>query len=179
MARDEVRSKRWAASRSRARLLFLWLWLAGIAWGGIVGCGFNDEPEEAQALWEKLQQAQYRKWAPVPGFATPQPAKQPFHNLLDSRPLMVTIYMNEIMANAAKASAPLKAWPEGALLVKDAFQGDDWIGLVAMEKRKGSWFWVQWNPDGSATHSGQPSDCINCHTKHADNDMLATVALPR
>lgn len=139
-------------------------------------CGWdNQAPEEAALLWQQLQRADYRSWQPVKGFATPQLAQQPYDNPFDARPLKVTIYMNQVAQQAASSGKSQRTWPTGSVFVKDGFQGEDHRAVVVMEKRKDGWFYAQWEPDGTATHSGAPDGCVSCHTKASDSDYTFTI----
>jgi hypothetical protein len=144
------------------------------------GCGFdNQAPETAQQLWQTLEASPYTDWTPVPGFETPQLAKQPFHDFFDQRPLAVTISMNQIAAQAAQQAGSDATWPIGSIFLKHAYQGDDHKAVVAMWKRKDGWFWAQWTPDGNTTHSGAPESCVTCHTKHKQADYVVTIQRPK
>jgi hypothetical protein len=76
----------------------------------------------------------------------------------------------------AVAGPSISAWPAGALLVKDSFDGDAPKFVAAMEKQGSSWFFAEWTPDGEVKFAGQPEVCINCHS--AGGDSVLAVALP-
>ncbi len=150
---------------SRARGLFLLVGLAGL--GG--GCGDDQDPAAARALWDRIQAEDYRNWARAPGFDTPRPTRAPHQD-------RVVVYLNATMAEAA-SGPPLDVWPEGSLVVKEGLDAAGDIGQVAaMEKRDGKWFWAEWSPEGDSLFSGEPTICLGCH--RIGDDWVRAVFLP-
>ncbi len=67
---------------------------------------------------------------------------------------------------ALAATTPITEWPEGSLIVKDGYDSDNALDLIAaMEKRADGWFWAEWLDHESSTSdfSGKPDICIDCH----------------
>lgn len=134
------------------------------------GCGDDQDPTGANDLWTKIHAAKYQSWARAPGYETRKPTDQPHGD-------EVEIFVNEVV-EAALAGAPLTAWPEGSLIVKDQFDSDgDPHAVAAMEKRGGTWFWAEWDADGASIYSGDPGLCTGCHGSGAD--MVRAFGLPQ
>jgi hypothetical protein len=121
----------------------------------LFACGDDQQPEDATALWSKIQAAKYRGFPRPTGFETRKPSGQPHGEQVD-------VYFNELAATAVRSGA--KTWPEGSLFVKDGYtNGSDLDVITAMEKRKDGWFYVEWNGEGESIYSGRPSVCTKCH----------------
>lgn len=136
-----------------------------------LACGGEDIDEAgARALWKKIQAEDYRSWTPAPGWEEPQPS-------VGAHGDTAKIYLDDVMT-AALESSDLNAWPEGALLVKDIYEGngDELTLVAAMEKQSGRWFFAEWTPAGEAKFGGRPEVCTNCHDQGADSVFSA--ALP-
>ena len=129
----------------------------------LCGCGDNQEPEEANAMWERIHQENYRGFARAPGYETRQPSNTAHSDQVD-------IYVNDVLAQALTQSG-IGSWPVGSLIVKDGFTSDGDLELVAvMDKRSEGWFWVEYNDveAGKANYSGMPDICTGCHESGAD-----------
>jgi hypothetical protein len=141
--------------------------------GALSACGDNQDPDAAAALWDRIQAENYRGFARAPGYEQRQPSNTAHSDQVD-------IYVNDVMQEAIEGGEPLASWPEGSLVVKDGFDGDGELDLVAaMDKRAGGWFWVEWtDPDGSEPkYSGEPELCIDCHS--SGSDFVRAFALPQ
>lgn len=120
---------------------------------------------------EQLREQDYRSFDRAPGWETPrQPAAGgPHGSFLD-------LYVNDTVAEAVAAAAPLDAWPEGSLIVKDAWAdeaGQDLRFVAAMEKREGRWFWAEYRGnDDAVVEAIEPSQCTGCHDP-GDDGVLA------
>jgi hypothetical protein len=123
-------------------------------------CGDNQDPAGADALWASLHEGGYRTWARAPGYATRQPTSAPHGDAVE-------IFVNDVVAGAL-ASGAITTWPEGARIVKDAYEGDEVTVVAALEKRADGWFWAEWSADGAAKYSGKPDLCIGCHASGGD-----------
>jgi len=136
-----------------------------------LGCS-SDEIDEAgaKALWQKIQAEDYRSWTPAPGWEEPQPS-------VGAHGDTALIYLDDVMATALEGPS-LTEWPDGALLVKDIYDGngESLTFVAAMEKQSGSWFFAEWTPSGKAKFGGRPEVCTNCHDQGADSVFSA--ALP-
>lgn len=126
----------------------------------LAGCGDDQDPDGAKELWDRIHAEGYQGWANAPGFETPQSSDAPHGG-------DVVIYLDDVMAEAIQTDG-LTAWPEGALIVKDAFDGADLNQVAAMEKRSGQWYWAEWDADGESIYSGNPDTCTDCHRAGAD-----------
>ncbi len=146
----------------------------------LAACGDNQDPATADDLFRRIQTANYRAtFAKAPGYATKQPSNTAHAKFSD-------IFVNPTVDGAIKAKKPLKEWPLGSLVVKDGYDGDGAVQLIAViEKRADGWFWAEYtkptSADGGAKYSGKPSICINCHQAAADagNDFTQAIALPK
>jgi hypothetical protein len=133
-----------------------------------LGCGSDVDEEGAQELWDKIHAESYPDWERAPGYDAPQPTVR-------AHGQTAVVYLNDAMAGAV-AGPSISAWPDGALLVKDSFDGDAPKFVAAMEKQGSSWFFAEWTPDGEVKFAGRPEVCINCHS--AGGDSVLAVALP-
>ena len=135
----------------------------------LAGCGDNQDPDGADAFWSAIHAAKYAEFARAPGYATRQPTNAPHGN-------EVVIYINDTLASALEDGAPLTAWPDGSLIVKDGYSGDEVSVVAAMEKRSGAWYWAEWNNEGQAKYSGKPAICTDCH--ESGSDFVRAFPLP-
>jgi hypothetical protein len=133
-----------------------------------LGCGTEIDEEGAQNLWHEIHAQSYPDWARAPGYDSPQPTVR-------AHGQTAVVYLNEVMVEAT-AGPSIGAWPDGALLVKDSFDGEALKLVAAMKKRGTSWFFAEWTPDGQAKYAGEPEVCIDCHSAGADS--VLSVALP-
>ena len=129
------------------------------------GCGNNNQsPTEARALWERINTEDYRNFSRAPGYETTQPSFAPHGKSVD-------IYVNDVVQNALEAGETITSWPVGSLIVKDGFNADGELEIVAvMDKLDTGWFYAEWIGLDSidADYSGQPAVCVNCHASGAD-----------
>jgi hypothetical protein len=144
--------------------------LLGLAALGLVGCGDNQDPAGADAFWSAIHAAKYTEFTHAPGYATKQPTNAPHGD-------EVLIYVNDTVSAALDGGKPLTAWPDGALIVKDAYEGGAVTAVAAIEKRAGAWYWAEWSPDGTAKYSGKPDLCVNCH--ETGGDFVRAFPLPK
>ena len=136
------------------------------------GCGDNQQPEEAQQMWERLQMLDYaNSFERAPGYETRMASGAPHGDQVD-------IYISEVLAAALGSGEAMTEWPLGSLIVKDGFDSDGGFELVAaMEKREDGWFYVEYTDrSGDALFSGQPSVCTDCHA--AGDDFIRAFDFP-
>lgn len=134
------------------------VWLAA---GLLAGCGDNQDPSGAKALWGALQDADYREWERAPGFEERRKSNAPHGEAVD-------IYINDVVAAALASETALSEWPNGAVIVKDGFDSGDLDLVAVMEKRLTGWYWAEYDADGEAIYSGSPDLCTDCHRSGAD-----------
>jgi Cytochrome P460 len=135
--------------------------------------GDDQEPAAARALYQRIQEQDYRSWRRAPGYETRQVARAPHSDYVD-------IYVNDVVAAALDAGEPLDAWPVGSLIVKDGFErfNDSSPELVAvMEKLDDGWFWAEYFGGDDAKFSGKPEVCLSCH--ESGGDYVRAFPLPR
>ncbi len=136
-------------------------------------CGDNQEPAEADALWERIHAEDYRSFARAPGYETRQPSNTAHSDFVD-------IYVNDAVEEVLTAGEPAAAWPVGSLIVKDGFDSGGALALVAvLDKREDGWFFAEYNDTeaGTAKYSGQPDICLGCHD--AGSDEVLAFSLPQ
>lgn len=144
----------------RLRMVFLGMALALLA-SLTSGCRDDQAPDEAAELWTRIHDAQYRSWVRAPGYATRKPTDAPHSDAVE-------IFVNDVVENALGGSA-ITAWPDGSIIVKDGYDSDGSLDIVAaMEKRGTEWFWVEWSEAGESLYSGKPNICTDCHAPGAD-----------
>lgn len=135
----------------------------------VAGCTDDQDPEGATELYQRLQDADYRSWQRAPGYDERRGSSAPHGDAVD-------LYVNDVVAGALAAGAPLDSWPEGSLIVKDGWDGDDLEVIAAMEKRDGRWYWAEWDGEGASLYSGEPEVCIDCHA--SGDDYVRAFGLP-
>lgn len=123
-------------------------------------------------LWNWLQQAQYRNWAPPAGVTGEAYAGQSPHGD------MVKLYANRT------AVATADSLPVGSMIVKENF-GPDGTTLMAVtlmyrvegfDPEHGDWYWAKYEADGQVSRmdgmavAGKVGMCIDCHSSAAGND---------
>ena len=125
------------------------------------GCGDDQDPEGAAELWDRIHEEDYRSWSRAPGYDGRTPSDAPHGN-------EVEIYVDEVLANALEGE-PLTAWPDGSLIVKDGWDGSELELVAVMEKRGSNWYWAEYDAEGTASYSGEPDVCIDCHRSGDDH----------
>ncbi len=126
-----------------------------------MACRQNDDPEGARALFDRVDAASFRTWRRAPGYEQRRKSTAPHGGAVD-------IYVNETIAGVLDAKKPLATWPEGSVIVKEGFDGDDREIVAVMEKRPGGWFWAEYDGDGDVLYSGTPDTCTGCHASGDD-----------
>ncbi len=129
--------------------------------------------QEAQALWQTLQQAQYaQNWSTVPGKGT-------FYKGQGPHGLLLSTYLNEAAFKALQEKPG--TMPDGAIIVKENYTPDKTLdSITVMYKKagyapdKGDWFWVKYGPQGEVQAAGQPAGCLSCHAAVRSNDYIFT-----
>jgi hypothetical protein len=116
---------------------------------------------------ERVEALGYRRWATAPGYEQRVESQGPHGGEVD-------IYVNETVTEALNG-AGLEEWPEGALIVKDGFNGDKQLLTAIMEKRADGWAWSEYYTGGEP-YSGPPNVCINCH--QSGSDFVRAFSLP-
>ncbi|MGH7477290.1 MAG: cytochrome P460 family protein [Longimicrobiales bacterium] len=166
---------------------------------GLAACGAEEEPDfeelpavpaaeqaappdtTAEALWQHLQQANYREaWQLWPGKGELYAGTEP-HGML------LTTYTNTV----AELGLPdlQGTLPAGAIVVKENYMPDSTLAaLTVMLKAPGGydpanndWFWVKYNPDGTVADdaAGRAPMCAACHSQAAQQDYLITAMQQR
>lgn len=66
--------------------------------------------------------------------------------------------------------------PEGALVIKDVYNGNDLSYYALMYKKSGSWLWGEIKPGGEVLYSvnKNPSICIGCHSQPGQRDLVVS-----
>lgn len=70
--------------------------------------------------------------------------------------------------------------PNGSIIVKNSFNAarTELVSISVMAKVEGfnpsgsDWFWVSYDPDGTALASGAVEGCIACHAGMSENDYV-------
>ena len=140
----------------------------------VVGCG-EEEKEESALFSEAELKAEiegYEEWAQPAGWVGAVVSCDGSHGP------RVDIWFNEVAAAALSEGA--QVMPEGAALVKQAFEEDGVTPTKMSAMRKvegfspdnGDWFWGLFAADGSTLMSGDADTCYSCHTAGQDHVMF-------
>ena len=137
-----------------------------------MGCGDDQQPAEAAALWDRIHAENYRGFARAPGYDARTPSNTAHSDQVD-------IYINQTVVDALAGGA-ITEWPVGSLIVKDGFDSDGDHALVAvLDKRADGWFWTEYTDleSSDALYSGKPDVRIDCHSSGAD--FVRAFSLPQ
>jgi hypothetical protein len=126
-----------------------------LLFGASAACGDDQDPKRARALWDRLEDEGYTAWSRAPGYDERVPSR-------NAHGTKVIIYVNPVV-EADLDTQGLREWSEGALIVKDGFEGGSLRLVAAMEKVDGEWFWAEWDESGKTLYSGAPTLCTGCH----------------
>jgi hypothetical protein len=131
-----------------------------------------------QKLWDYLQSAHYKNWAPGPG------QNGDFYEGESPHGAFLKIYMNR---TAAGYPAEM---PNGSVIIKENYGADSktLMAITVMYRSKGydaehnDWYWVKYNPDGtvaltppdkgSRPIAGRFASCIECHSSAQGDDFV-------
>lgn len=130
----------------------------------LTGCGDDEDPEGAADLWARIHEADYQGWQRAPGYEARRDTAAPHGEQVD-------IFLNTTIAAAVFTGGPITSWPVGSIIVKDGYEGGELTQVAAMEKLEATWFWAEWDADGSSKYSGRAEDvatCTDCHQSGAD-----------
>lgn len=144
------------------------------------GCGDNQDPAGAEALFKRIQDLNYRStFARAPGYETRLPSNTQHSDFSE-------VFINDVVDEAITDAEPLSEWPIDSLIIKDGTDDDGTLELIAvMEKRSDGWYWAEYlepdAPDGGPKFSGKPAVCIDCHQGAATvgNDFTQVLNLPK
>ena len=129
---------------------------------------------DADELYARIQAQNYKEFARAPGFEERTLAIQ--HRESDGD-MYVDIYMNEVLEKTLEVNEPIEEWPVGSLFVKEAYADEEFVHILASEKREDGWVFMQWRTDGVAEFAGRPQVCLNCHMK--GDDMVRAFRFPQ
>lgn len=136
---------------------------------------FDAETVSGEALWSYLQSFDYTKWDLLPGHEEMEAGRSP-HGAFHS------VYISPNMAEAIPVDG---SYPDGSILVKENFEGDQSLGaytvmvkLDGYNPEGGNWFWAKYTADGSVEMEGRADMCLDCHKARSDADyvMLSVVS---
>lgn len=137
------------------------------------GCGDNQDPTGADELWERINAQSFTSWERAPNYPTRRESNTAHSDAVD-------IYVNPTLGAAIKGGQALTTWPEGSIIVKEGYSGDERKLVAVMEKRADGWYWAEYDGEGSADFSGKPSVCLDCHGSRKDSaDWVYAFDLPR
>lgn len=132
-----------------------------------LGVACAEDDTEALALLDEIVAADYRgTFDRAPGYETPLvPSDGPHGTHVD-------IYVDSTVAEALVADPAPTAWPEGSIIVKDAWNdaaGEDLRFIAVMEKRGDVWYWAEFNDDDEVVVAGLDTGrCTGCHDSGMD-----------
>lgn len=139
----------------------------------------HQDQEDADAFLDRLDSEDYRSaYRHAPGWETSrQPTRASPHGFY------LDIYVNGVMSAAIDDGRPLEHWPEGSIVVADAWSTPSSPRpefLLVMEKRAdgAGWTWLEWKGDGDElVFAGDDvPQCVRCHD--AGEDQVRAFGLP-
>lgn len=132
----------------------------------LTGCGSNLDAPAAAELLAEVQAFQYQtQFARAPGYETRKAAVGPHGSEVD-------IFVNATL-QAASQQTGLGEWPDGSLVVKDAYSGSSLAHVAIMKKTAGRWFFAEYSPSGAVLFSGRPTACTGCHSAFQNDSIRA------
>jgi len=135
-------------------------------------------PTFEMKLWNYINKAKYRYWAPVPGESEEAYRGEGPHGEY------LKMYLNR------RAAGNPDQLPYGSMIIKEnyAFDGISLEAITLMYRVEGynpkaaDWYWVKFNsngtvsqkstPNGSIPVAGKVSTCIDCHDRAEDDDFV-------
>lgn len=133
--------------------------------------GGNQDPDGAAAPWGRIHTTDYpTAFTRAPGYPGKTASTAPHGD-------QVEIWVNPTLQAALDAKKPLTAWPDGSMIVKDGYKSGTFRLVAVMEKRGASWYWAEYESDGTVDYSGAPATCTDCHASGAD--YVRAFALPK
>lgn len=135
-------------------------------------------PTFEMKLWNYINKAKYRYWAPVPGESEEAYRGEGPHGEY------LKMYLNR------RAAGNPDQLPYGSMIIKEnyAFDGISLEAITLMYRVEGynpkaaDWYWVKFNsngsvsqkstPNGSIPVAGKVSACIDCHDRAEDEDFV-------
>ena len=132
-------------------------------------CGEDQEPERARALFDRLEAEDYRTWARAPGFAERQESRAAHGDAVD-------IFINDVVEADLASIDRLERWSDGAVIVKDGYEGGELCFIAVLSKEEGEWFWAEYDGGGDTLFSGTPEICTGCHS--LGDDSVRALYLP-
>lgn len=141
----------------------------------LLACGDNQDPNGAKQLYSTVKSgAGYRSWERAPNFPSRKPS---FTEHGDA----VEVFINPTISQALAGPSQVTAYPTGSIIVKESYSGGTLAELAMMQKKAdGTWFWAEYSADGTATSSGKPDECIECHgNRKAYSDWVYAFEFPK
>jgi hypothetical protein len=156
----------------RANLLSLAL--PALLLGLLPACG---NKREAEALLVQIQDEDYRStYARAPGWMEPLLPAQggPHGDFID-------LYINDVMVEAIESGETLTEWPDGSIIVKDAWRDAEGTSLrfIALMEKRGSdsWFWAEYDDSDKVEIAGcDKKVCVDCH--ESGDDQVRAFGFP-
>jgi hypothetical protein len=145
------------------------------------GCGQDDDPEGARVLWDKVNAgAGFASWQRAPGYGV---RRASFTAHASAVEIFVSPEVTATLTPPAARTAPVTAWPVGAIIVKEGFSSvthGSRKSVAVMERRQDGWFWAEYDDGGTSIYSGRPTVCVDCHShRQSYSDWVYSFELPR
>ncbi len=129
---------------------------------------------DAQALWNHLQQQDYRKQFRL------FPGKDKLYQGTEPHGALLTTYVNRTAYEALTGGAG--EFPAGAIVVKENYTPDKTLAAITVMYKvsgynpdHGDWFWLKRGADGAVEASGKVDGCIACHQKSTRDYIMTPV----
>ncbi|MEZ4454906.1 MAG: cytochrome P460 family protein [Nannocystaceae bacterium] len=143
----------------------------------VTGC--QRDRGAGEAFLNRLDSEDYRSaYRRAPGWETArQPTRDsPHGNYLD-------IYLNSVMEAAIEDGVPLEHWPEGSVIVVDAWStpgapNPEFLLVMEKQGRGEGWYWLEWRGADHDLVFAEESvaQCVRCH--ESGEDQVRSFGLP-
>jgi hypothetical protein len=129
---------------------------------------------DADAVWQHMQEQNYRQWALWPG-------TERFYEGTDPHGARLTTYVNPIARQALEKGVPEDQMPRGSIIVKENYKPNKELAATTVmykaeagyNPEHNNWYWLKRTADGTVDASGKVEGCQSCH-QAGKTDYLMT-----
>jgi hypothetical protein len=129
----------------------------------------TQTPATPEISWPWLSGMEYRGWDRAPGWSERLTTDSPHSQAKE-------IFIDPALSATIGSGAP--RFPAGATIVKEGYDGDGDLAIVAVMQRMSGdgWFFAEYRADGSVIVEGEdPQLCTQCHQGSQDGVLAFTL----